>query len=160
MPYFLSKSGIFACALGSVSLTLIKDGVMTSLKVFVAGFLTAAALHLLVTCSQNDSGVNPDPDPPVNVEQIHQGAKKVEDAFRSADPAAVLAVLTEEARAQYGGGLEGIKSRMPEFADAIATRQLGAYSDLYAEYRYTAGNRTLSFALAAQDDGEWKLMRF
>ncbi|MBE0644110.1 MAG: hypothetical protein IH600_08520 [Bacteroidetes bacterium] len=133
---------------------------MTTLRVFIAGFLTVAMLHLLVTCSQNDSGVNPDPDPGVNVELIHQGAQKIEDAFRAADPAAVRAVMTEEAQAQYSGDLESIKARMPEFADAIATRQLGAYSECYAEYHYTAGSRTLSFALAAQDDGDWKLVRF
>ncbi|MFA6232966.1 MAG: hypothetical protein WC824_02090 [Bacteroidota bacterium] len=133
---------------------------MISPRAFIAGFLTVATLLLLLTCSQNDSGTNPDPDPGINVDVIHQGAKKVEDAFRSADPAAVLAVMTEEAKMQYGSELEGIKARMPEFADAIASRQLTAYSAGYAEYQYTAGSRTLSFALAAQDDGDWKLMRF
>ena len=38
------------------------------------------------------------------------------------------------------------------FADAIATRQLEVYTECYAEYRYTAGSRTLSFALAAQEE--------
>ena len=133
---------------------------MRSLKAFIAGFLTLALLQLLVTCSQNDSGVNPDPDPQVKVEHINAGARAVEDAFRSADPAAVRTVLTEEAQARYGEDLASYQPRMAEFADAIATRQLGAYSEGYAEFHYTAGGRILSFALAAQDDGVWKLMRF
>lgn len=129
-------------------------------RFFSAGFLTLAVLHLLVTCTEDNSSVNPDPHPGVNVEHIHQGAQRVEDAFRTADAESVLEVLTEEAKAQYGDDLEEIRSRMPEFADAITSRQLTVYSELYAEYQYTAGNRTLSFALAAQDEGDWKLMRF
>jgi hypothetical protein len=133
---------------------------MVSPRSFLAGFLTLGLLHFFVTCSQDDSGVNPDPVNPVNVEDIHKGAKNVEDAFRAADPDRVSAILTEEAQSMYDGDLEQFQPRMTEFADAITTRQLTAYSALYAEFQYTAGTRTLSFALAAQDDGDWKLMRF
>jgi hypothetical protein len=132
---------------------------MVSLRFFAAGFLIMATAHLLTTCGQDRSG-NGDPGIKVDVEQIHEGARLVEEAFRSADPAAVRAVMTEEALTTYGADLETIKPRMVEFADAIATRRLGVYSELYAEYRYTANGRTLSFALAAQEDGVWKLVRF
>lgn len=133
---------------------------MGALKAFITGFLTIAALQLLPNCSRDRIPVSPDPNPPVNVEDIHQGAQAAEDAFRAADPAAVRAVMTEEALLAYGADLESYTAQMPEFADAIATRQLTTYTGSYAEYSYTAGNRSLSFALAAQEDGVWKLVRF
>jgi hypothetical protein len=133
---------------------------MGARKAFIAGFFTIAALQLLANCGRDRIPVNPDPNPPVNVEDIHQGAQAVEDAFRDADPAAVRAVMTEEALGAYGAGLDSVTAQMPEFADAIATRQLDAYTESYAEYSYSAGSRTLSFSLAAQEDGVWKLVRF
>lgn len=133
---------------------------MPALKAFIAGFLTIAVVLLLVNCGQRDRIVGPDPDPTVDVEKIHQAAQVVEDAFRAGDPAAVRAVMTEEALGICDADLESFATQMPEFADAIATRQLDVYTGSYAEYRYTAGSRTMSFALAAQDDGVWKLVRF
>lgn len=133
---------------------------MSALRTFIAGFLTVAVLQLLVNCGQRDRLVKPDTDPTVDVTKIHEAAQAVEDAFRQADSAAVRAVMTEEARAAYGSDLGSLTAQMPGFADAIASRQLDVYSESYAEYRYTAGTRTLSFALAAQEDGVWKLVRF
>ncbi|MBR9977554.1 MAG: hypothetical protein KFH87_05650 [Bacteroidetes bacterium] len=78
-------------------------------RFFLTGFLTLAVLHLLVTCSEDDSSVNPDPHPKVNVEEIHQSAQRVEDAFRGAVIESVLEVLTDEAQAQYGDDLEEIR---------------------------------------------------
>jgi hypothetical protein len=119
-----------------------------------------AGVLLLVNCGERDRIAGPEPDPTVDVEKIHQAAEAVEDAFRAGDPAAVRATMTEEALGICDADLESVTARMPEFADAIATRQLDVYSECYAEYRYTAGGRTMSFALAAQDDGAWKLVRF
>jgi hypothetical protein len=133
---------------------------MPSLRAFIAGFLMVAVVLLLVNCSQRDRITGPDPDPTVDVEKIHQAAQTVEDAFRGGDPAAVRAVMTEEALGICDADLESVTAQMSGFADAIATRQLDVYTECYAEYRYTAGSRTLSFALAAQEDGVWKLVRF
>jgi len=133
---------------------------MGALRAFIAGFLTFAALQLSDSCSPDRSPVSPEPNLPVNVASIDRGAQAVEDAFRAADPAAVRAVMTDEALLAYGAGLESLTAQMPGFADAVATRQLDIYTDCYAEYSYTAGSRTLSFALAAQEDGVWKLVRF
>jgi hypothetical protein len=133
---------------------------MPSLKAFIAGFLTVAVVLMLVNCSQRDRLAGPDPDPTVDVEKIHQAAQVAEDAFRAADPAAVRAVMTEEALGTYGADLESFTAQMPGFADAIATRQLDVYTERYAEYHYTAGSRTLSFSLVMQEDGVWKLVRF
>ncbi len=131
---------------------------MPALRAFIAGFITVAGVLLLVNCGERDRIA--DPDPTVDVEKIHEAAQAVEDAFRGGDPAAVRAVMTEEALGICDADLESLTARMPEFADAIDTRQLDVYTECYAEYRYTAGGRTMSFALAAQDDGVWKLVRF
>lgn len=131
---------------------------MTLLRSFTAGVLTLAVLHVFITCS--DDGTQPNTPPAVDVEKIHEAAQRIEDAFRSADPEAVLEILTDEARERYAGTLEGLTDRMPDFADAIAARQLAGYGDFYAEYSYQAEGKTLTFALAAQDVDEWKLLRF
>jgi hypothetical protein len=133
---------------------------MSSLRAFIAGFLTLAVVQTSINCGKSDTGTNPDPDPTVEVERIHEGALAVEDAFRTGDPAAVRAVMTGEAVAAYGPDLESLAAQMPGFAEAIGTRELVVYTECYAEYRYAAGTRTLSFALAAQEDGVWKLVRF
>ena len=132
---------------------------MHSFRYFLTGFLMLATLNVFVTCSEDDGGTQPNP-PLVNVDKIHEGAQRVEDAFRSADPAAVLAVLTEEAQEQYGEELSEITADMPVFADAIATRQLVGYGEYYAEYAFTVEGNTFTFALAVQDEDDWKLMRF
>jgi hypothetical protein len=132
---------------------------METVRAFVFGFLAIAAVHLVTTCSQ-EGGTEPDPKPTIDVERIHQGAQAVETAFRSGSPDAVRALLTEEALAQYSSELDAISDKMPAFAEAIAGRELQAYSECYAEYRYTANGTTYSFALAAQEDGGWKLLRF
>ncbi|MBE0642556.1 MAG: hypothetical protein IH600_00575, partial [Bacteroidetes bacterium] len=98
--------------------------------------------------------------PTVNVEKIHEAAQRIEDAFRSGDADAVLAVLTEQAQLQYGEELGNITAKLPEFADAIKSRQLAGYSEYYAEYSYESGGQTYTFALAMQDRDDWKLMRF
>jgi hypothetical protein len=133
---------------------------MTTLRAFVAGFLTLAVLHGFVTCSEDDNGTQPTPQPTVNVEKIHEAAQRIEEAFRSADAEAVNAVLTEQAQFQYGEELGDIMARMTEFAEAIRSRRLVGYSDYYAEYSYDSGGQTYSFALAMQDRDDWKLMRF
>jgi hypothetical protein len=133
---------------------------MTTLRAFVAGFLTLAVLHGFVTCSEDDSGTQPTPQPTVNVEKIHEAAQRIEDAFRSADADAVLAVLTEQAQLHYGEELVNITAKMPDFANAIKSRQLIGFAEYYAEYSYESGGRTFTFALAMQDRDDWKLMRF
>jgi hypothetical protein len=133
---------------------------MAALKAFIAGFLTLAMLQILHSCGRERLTADPDLNPTVDVESIHRGAQSVEDAFRTADPAAVRAVMTEEARVVYGADLESVTAQMQAFADAVATRHLEIYTESYAEYSYTDGARTLSFALAAQEDGVWKLVRF
>lgn len=133
---------------------------MSSLRAFIAGFLTLAVLHVCVTCSEDDSGTQPTTDPTVNVDKIHEAAQRVEDAFRTGIPDSVRSVLTEEALVQYDEDLAGIAAEMPGFADAIAARRLVAYTSCYAEYAYDVEGRTLSFAMAGQDEDDWKLMRF
>ncbi|MBN1448274.1 MAG: hypothetical protein JXA28_10125 [Bacteroidetes bacterium] len=133
---------------------------MNVIRAFAAGFLTLAVLHVCVTCSEDESGTQPSPQPTVNVEKIHEAAQRIEDAFRSADPEAVLAVMTEQAQERYAGELGDVIDQLPAFADAIRSRQLVGYAEYYAEYSYASEGRSLTFALALQDEDDWKLMRF
>ncbi|MCB2206191.1 hypothetical protein KQI65_15720 [bacterium] len=133
---------------------------MNTFRVFLAGFLTLAMLHVFATCSDDDGGTQPNNPPTVDVEKIHEAAQGIEDAFRTAKTDAVLAVLTEEAQQQYGEGLDDITGDMPAFADAIQSRRLTGYNEFYAEYSYEKDGNTFTIALAAQEEGDWKLMRF
>jgi len=133
---------------------------MSSFRAFIAGFLTLAVLHVCVTCSEDDSGTQPTTEPTVNVDKIHEAAQRVEDAFRTGIPDSVRSVLTEEAGEQYAAFLPEITGEMPTFADVISSRRLVSYTSCYAEYAYDVEGRTLSFAMAGQDEDDWKLMRF
>jgi capsid portal protein len=133
---------------------------MIYLRTFIVGFLTIAMMHVLVTCSDNDGGTQPPDVPVVDVTAIHDGAAKVEAAFRTADPEEVFNVLTEEAQVFYIEDLFEIEDQMAAFADAIASRRLTVFTECYAEYEFDVEGVTMTFAMAAQDENDWKRMRF
>jgi len=135
---------------------------MHYLRSFILGAITIAVLHLFATCSEGDGGSGPNGDPPSNIDitAINEGAQQVEDAFATADPQKVADVMTEEAKSFYADELAGIQDRMVAFSKVIQSRTLKAYSQDYAEYSYTDNGSSYTMALARQEDGVWKLVRF
>ena len=127
------------------------------LKYFVLGLSIAFFIHASDSCKK-DPVI---PDDTVDVGEINDGAKLVETAFLSGDSTNIKNVLTDNARDLYGADLPTIsKDNLIKLGESLKTKELSVYSDMYAEYNYTKDGVTYSFALARQDDGSWKLMRF
>ena len=127
------------------------------LKYIVFGFAFAFFLHASDSCKK-DPVI---PDDTVDVGKINDGAKAVETAFISGDVNSIKNVLTGDATALYGTDLPQInKDQLIKLGEALKTKELVVYTGMYAEYNYTKNGVTYSFAMARQDDGSWKLMRF
>ncbi len=133
------------------------------LKYFILGISIAFFVHFTGSCNKEDSAPDDDPGDNTYVDagKISEGAKSVETAFIKGDAASVKNILTEDAKAFYGADLSQIKkNNLIKLGEALKTRELKIYTDLYAEYSYTMNGVKFSMAMARQEDGSWKLMRF
>jgi len=133
------------------------------LKYFALGISIAFLIHFSGSCNKEDNA--PDDDPGgntyVDAGKISEGAKLVETAFVSGDATNIKNILTDDAKAFYGADLSQIKkNNLIKLGEALKTRELKIYTDLYAEYSYTMDGVKFSMAMARQEDGSWKLMRF
>ncbi len=100
-------------------------------------------------------------DEKVYPQKIDQATKTIEIAFLSGEESQVKEVLTENALKQYDKELSAInKEGLVRFGDAFKSRELKAFSDLYAEYSILIDGKPFTVAVARQKDGSWKLMRF
>ena len=129
------------------------------LKYLILGLSIGFMIHASGSCRKDS--YNPiDPDP-VDVTEIKKGAKSVETAFLSGDAATIQNTLTENAVELYGADLPQINvNQLIKLGEALKTRELKVYTDMYAEFEYKKDGQTYTFAMAAQVDGSWKLMRF
>ncbi len=83
-----------------------------------------------------------------------------EDAFLSGEPDKVLAVLSQESAAFYTDDIDSISSKMVSFGNDFKSRKLVYASDNYAEYEFSANDKTYTVTFSCQEDGTWKLTRF
>jgi hypothetical protein len=132
-----------------------------ALKYFIVGVFIAFLIHSSGSCRKDD----PEPDGPaieqVDVGKIDQGAKSVETAFTSGDAASIKNILTDDAKELYGNDLPKIdKNSLIKLGEALKSRKIKVYTDMYAEYEYAKDGITYSIAMARKEDGSWKLMRF
>jgi len=132
-----------------------------TLKYFIVGVSIAFLIHSSGSCRKDD----PEPDGPV-VEQVDVGAidkyaKSVESAFVSGEAVKIQNILTDDAKALYGNDLTQMdKNNLIKLGEALKSRKIKVFTDLYAEYEYTKDGIIYSVAMARQEDGSWKLMRF
>lgn len=125
------------------------------LGVFI-GFL----LHISGSCRKDEPGPDFPGNPVVDVSKIHEGAKSLETAFLNGSPQEIKNLLTDDAASLYGDYLSGVsQSDWNRLGEALKTRDLVIYTDVYAEYSYTKDGIQFTFAMACQEDGTWKLMR-
>jgi len=132
-------------------------------KYFIFGISIAFLIHFTGSCNKDDKAPddNPGGNTYVDAGKINEGAKSVETAFIGGDATSIKSILTDDAKAFYGTDLSQIeKTNFIELGEALKTRKLKVYTDLYAEYTYTMNGVEFSMAMARQEDGSWKLMRF
>ena len=128
---------------------------------FILGFAIAFLVNYSGSCNEDDFMINiPEPEK-IDVSLISKGAKRVEKIFKMGEPDSVKSLLTNEAIEKYTQRLSGIDGKtLQEIGEAMSSRKLKVYTDMYAEYNYTLNGIEFSIALARQEDGSWKLMRF
>ncbi|MBE2188771.1 MAG: hypothetical protein KGZ71_05960 [Desulfobulbaceae bacterium] len=133
---------------------------MERFNLYILGIVTAFFLHMIIggSCFEQEP-TKPD-DNSADVKKINESAQQIEEIFVNADTSALKSILTDAALPQYGVYLPQIITVMNDFGTAIKSRKLIAATQHYAEFSYTAEGKEYSFALAQQDDGTWKLMRF
>jgi hypothetical protein len=131
------------------------------LNYFLLGFAIAFVVHNTNSCNEDDFMINIPETEKIDVGLINKGAKRVEQIFKLGEPDSVKNVLTEEAISDYSDKLEKINGETLQLiGKALSSRKLKVYTDMYAEYNYTMNGIEYSIALARQEDGSWKLMRF
>jgi hypothetical protein len=152
--FFLLPVGTIGTA---IKTTASQIGKLFVLKYFFLGISMAFLIQASGSCRKDPIT----PEDPVDVGKINEGAKLAESAFISGDPIAIINILTEEARGLYDSELPQVdKNQLTRLGEALKTRTLKVYTGLYAEYEYEKGGVTYTFAMAEQEDGSWKLMRF
>ena len=138
---------------------------MKTIKYLLIGVLFAVVADNLTSCKKESSNpVDPDPTNPPETEVIadlEDDAVKVQTAFQSGSVTEVKKVISETASSIYGNDLESVKGKFSGFAEALKTKKLIAFSELYAEYEISENGKTYFVAFAKQNEtGEWKLVRF
>lgn len=138
--------------------------VFDKFKFYLLGILIALNFHILTNCSKKSSPSEPIVDKPNNpaIEiKIQEGAKNIENAFKSGDVQKIGAALSEDAAKNYSDVLnKSSKDELTKIGEALTNRTLVIYTESYAEYKYTKDGQEYTIALARQIDGSWKLMRF
>jgi len=132
-------------------------------KYFFIGLAAAFLLHLSGSCNKDRSNpIAPDNnDDNAEIAIIEEGAKSAETAFLSGDVNSIKNIFTDDAKELYGTDISQIdKNHFIKLGEALKTKELKVYTGLYAEYDYTKDGITYTFAMAKQEDGSWKLMRF
>lgn len=131
-------------------------------RYFLLGIIFAFLMQIYSSCSKNDSNpVEPGPEPDVDVSKIEEGAANAETAFASGEAQNVLNQLTDETKSLIGNGLSKVrKADLVELGNALKSRELVVYSDMYAEYKYTKDGVEYTVAFARKDENTWKLQRF
>jgi len=129
-------------------------------KYLFLGVVTAFLMHISSSCNKDDG--NPIvPNDNGDIIRINEGADLAESAFLSGDSISIKNILTDNAKELYGSDLSQInKNHFIKLGEALKTKELKVYSGIYAEYNYTKDGNSYTFAMAKQEDGSWKLMRF
>lgn len=131
---------------------------------FIYGIAIAFMIHFSGSCAKNkltDEGTQEPITEQVDASTITGALKSVEIAFKSGEVANIQKILTPDALKLYGNDLSKVrKNDFINLAQALKTGQLKVSTEIYAEYNYTKDKITYSIAMAKQDDGLWKLIRF
>lgn len=131
------------------------------LRYFVLGIFIGMLVHSSGSCRKDDLEPEVPVSEKIDVGKINDGAKTVETAFQSGELLEIKKIMTDTALELYGTDLSSVdKTNLKKLGEALKTRKIKVYTDLYAEYEYTKDGMAYTIALARQEDGSWKLMRF
>ncbi len=136
-------------------------GKIIILKYLVLGFCIGLVVHTAHSCKKESSNTDNGSTGTVDTGKIDDAVKTVSAAFASGDVNNIKSVLTESALERYGNNLSKVsKTNLVKFGEALKASELKVGTTIYAEYNFTKDGKQFSIAMAKQEDGSWKLMRF
>ncbi len=132
-------------------------------KFFLFGFILAAFLNYIPSCSEEKSPVQPE-DQNIPGYSESPELKKLSDslisAYKAEDKAKIIEFINEETKEIYANILNTSTKSLAAYGEALENRKLTFVNDLYAEYEITINEITYTFACANTGDGFWQLVRF
>lgn len=133
-----------------------------NLKFFLFGFILAAFLNYIPSCSEKKSPVEPDDGIDTEYSENY-GMQSLSDsliaAFESNDKTKVSNFLSDESKDIYSNILNNSNENLSVFGDALAKRKLIFANELYAEYEITINENTYTISYANGGDSKWHLLR-
>lgn len=129
---------------------------------FILGIVLSMAAQNFSSCKKSDNPISEDQNkqPQVDVGAINSGASSAEQALLSGDTSHVRQILTPESQTIYAPVLAQVpQSRLIALGNAMKSRTLKIYSEVYAEYEFSENGTTYTVALGRQEDGSWKVVR-
>ena len=133
-----------------------------SFTLFVVGFLLAAGLNHIPSCSNNESPTQPTDGNPAEYSET-QGMKNLSDslisAFKSENKEKVMNCFNEEFKNTYQPIINNTTKSLSAFGTALEKRKLTFANSLYAEYELIIDGIIYTIAYANSGDSKWQLVR-
>ena len=133
------------------------------IKLFLLGFILAAFLNYIPSCSEKKSPVQPDDLNNTGYsesEELKTLSDSLITAYKSEDKTKVIHFLNDEIKEIYSNILNSSTESLSEFGAALEDRKLIFANDLYAEYEIMINQKTYTIAYSNGGDGNWQLLRF
>lgn len=133
---------------------------------FFAGIALMAILQLLTQCNKDDDffkdSINSaEINNQIDYKAIDKAADEFQDAFKDANQE-LIDELSMEETVELKASLNEYYSaeELTEIGKAMRKSKRISATGNYAEFEYTIDGATFSFAMAMNDEGVWKLMRY
>jgi hypothetical protein len=132
------------------------------IKLFCFGFLLAAGVNYIASCSKDESPTQPIDDNPAQYSETSE-MKNLSDslisAFKSENKEKVMNCFNEEFKDTYAPILNNTTKSLTAFGTALEKRILKFANSFYAEYELTIDGITYTIAYANSGDSKWQLVR-
>lgn len=133
------------------------------IKLFFFGFILAAFLNYIPSCSEKKSPVQPDDQSNTGYsesEELKNLSDSLITAYKSEDKTKVIHFLSDDSKEIYSNILNSSNESLAEYGAALENRKLIFTNELYAEYEITINQKTYTIAYGNGGDGKWQLLRF
>jgi hypothetical protein len=133
---------------------------------FLMGSVFMSMFLLVTRCEKYGSvpsdDINPD-EMVMNIDyvSIKKAATDIEKALLTADQTVVDKLILTESLEQYKGKQEPYTSEeLTQIGNGFKTRELTSATENFAEYTYTIDGIKYTMAMACEEEGIWKIIRY
>lgn len=133
------------------------------LKFFFFGFILAAILNHIPSCSDEKSPSEPDDQDYQQLTEsieLKEFSENLIAAFEVENKEMVIEFLNEESEDIYSEILISSTESLAKYGEALQKRKLIFATEYYAEYEIFIDEKTFTIAYGNEGDGTWELLRF